>query len=1509
MRTLCCPRVHSASVMLLAALLIVTAGTTALCQTLVSARASEPAAIDARAVDDCWENAMVATDFSVLGSAGVERAFRQTTVRTAWDDSALYFHVICLEPTPESITADVTSRDGQTWMEDAVEVFLQPDPESGTYLHFIINARGVVYDEHGTDGSYDADVRVAAEIGEQAWMLEMAIPWSDLADRAPRSGELWGFNVGRRHRPVEPTEWSTWAPLEQGLYKFPIPEKFGRLRFTAAPLDDGPPMADGPRILDGLDLPAALLENPSLRPAEDGSVPGWRLSEHTTHHEIAPMSRHRALRNDGDYGIASQRLAVPVEAGDIFTVISVVRAGEGARAGIAVVQEMEDGSPDDLYPYFRLDVGDDYELQVGRIVVDEGAKRLRSANLYRANKTGWVEYAYAQVFRGAIGLGGIFEAIKCTGEDERGFGEPWETPALSPWRPLPDGPVRALVFVGEYQRDAVELAQRVDLDYDVVYCPTYRGSGKVDQSVAFDATDIERRLRGGDYDVIVLAGRPSEPSVISAIISAVERGAGLIAVQPLAGGDAARPAQLARLLDRLPDEALTGEALADVLGALDPEVLTQTTGTRMLQSLAVGSMGEGRVARLAWSDNVSGLVPFREGTNEYWEYRWAALSRALVWAAGRTPASRITDLTFDADGLTVALESPRPETLTLQITWDHRFEVGERFERRITPGDGGTAELTVPAQELPRGRRGPTVARVALLSDGRPLDFAAATVPGVEPQISLGELALPETADPGEEVEVGVAYSAEAQGTLRVELVDAFCRVISRAERTLEEGSDGTEQFTLTVREPLSVYHRAVASALDGERLADRVERPVFVPRANADHLARFRLAVGYAAMHIRCAPWLETHLVDFFRAHGVEAATVNEYMIERGMPAFGGVARAGIRNTASGNVREPCVSNPERLREIVDRTVENIGNDRRWGFLGFNMDDETHLSQRGDVEVCGSEHCVAAFREWAAGQYESISAANTEWGTDFASFDDVPMPLASEMKGADNPALWVDYRLHMDRVWAEMYATVHDEVRERYPAVRMSFTNPYKYNSLSGTNFAQWVPYEEILLRYSHRHVADRDMSWSDAPVLSWFGYRTGAEGCSHFVWRFALNGGVMPIWWDPIEPWAYSSRGPGFTPWYMFGPLWRETGRSRAVTEAVAELTGGVGRLLRLVEHSPPQAAILHSQASKHAVYAFSALEAGHPTDSGWERYHASDDAMAEMLIRHGLAYRYVLPEELDGEAMRGVELLVLPSCVALSDETVEAIQRFVADGGKVVADVMPATHSGHGRPRETATPLASLAESGEMFVLGEYASEETADVLDAGIAAVGFTPTIRWERADGGLPREARLFRFKLGAAEYLSVLRGSGTEAAEEGPLSIRLPRSAWVYDVRTGEEFGRRDELEVDPGPGEACFLALLPYQPEDLRASATQVDDHLVVKAEVSAALTPTDHVLRISVTPAGEGRPRYEYDRQVKAERGRAELAVPPALSDPAGAWTIVVRDVATGLAAEAEAAVVHLP
>jgi len=823
-------------------------------QTLVCGRASQPPAIDASAEDPCWQDAMIATDFSALGSGGTVRAFRQTTVRAAWDDEALYLHAILLEPDPESITAKVTERDGETWMEDAIEVFLQPDLARSDCLHFIVNARGVPYDERNEDPGYDAQARVQAQIGEQAWQIEMAIPWSDLSGAPPQPAEEWGLNVGREHRPAEPREWSTWAPLKPDEVKFAHPELFGRLKFAEQPT---------PGRANNLSVPQGLATNPDFTDLAAGKPARWDLRSHSAFGEIVPMSRHYAVRNDGDYGIASQPLDVPVEAGEVFTVFAAIRGGGGATGGIAVVQEMEDGRPDDLYPYWNRELTEDFRLYVGRITVDKGARRLFSLRLYRSNRQGWVEYAYVHVLPGVYGLRGILDIEECTTSQQRGLGEPWQTSALAAFKPLPGGPLKTLIFIGEFQRDAVELAERLDLDYDLVYCPTYRGSGEVEQVVAADADAILRKLDRHEYDLIVLAGRPSDASVITDIIESVRDGAGLLAVEPLGTGKPANPEEFKRLLDELPSEALPDERLSELLGALDLDVLTQTSeGTNILEALAVKEFGEGRMARLTWSEKVAGLVPFLPGVCEYWEYRWAALARAALWAARRVPTGRIESLAC-ADVLTIRVRSDQDQPLKLRLQWDCRLGMIEGETVSTGAFTDGLATVTLAVDAMLKLRRGPNVARVMLLGEGGPLDLGACVVPGAQPRIEIGDITAPETAEPGETVSVDVKYRAGAEGMLRAELVDAFGRVISRAEVAAERGGERQAQLELTVREPLSVCHRIVVTAYsgrsgdrpllaDGAVVADRQQRELFVPAANADHLSEFRLGVGYAAMHIR---------------------------------------------------------------------------------------------------------------------------------------------------------------------------------------------------------------------------------------------------------------------------------------------------------------------------------------------------------------------------------------------------------------------------------------------------------------------------------------------------------------------------------------------------------------------------------------------------------------------------------------------------------------------------------
>lgn len=1463
---------------------------TLMAQVLICGRTPAPPVVDGRPDDACWPGAMVATDFSVLGSAGTERAFYQTAVRAAWDDRALYLHMICLEPDAAAITAQVAKRDGPVWLEDAVEVFLQPDPAKDEWYQFVVNARGTLYDAHDGDASFDARADVRALIEEDAWQVEMAIPWAELRVPTPGTGKVWGFNVGRERRPGEPQEWSTWAALAEGVKKFAQPALFGKLQFALAP-ESG--------RASGYFTPDGLVKNPDFSRRADGGLANWSLAKGTAVREIAPMSRQYAVRNDADYAIVSQPLSIPAKEGEGFTVYAVARASADATIGVSVVEDMEPGSYEfatrDMYPFWRIGAGERFKLYTGRIVTHKGVRQLRSVNLYRATRTGWVEYAYIQVVPGLRGLAGITEAEHCTRNDTRGMGEPWPSPALPVYKPLAGGPLKALVFVGEFQRDAVEFAQRLDLNYDLVYCPTYRGSGKVDAVVAFDAERILRRLASGDYDLIVLAGRPSEESVVQGIQDAVQGGAGLVAVEPLAGGGAAKPQVLDKLLSQLPSTPLPEARMGEILGALRPEVLTATSaGEPILKALATAGMGKGRVVRLTWSQSVPGLIPFAPGTGEWWEYRWAALAKAALWAAGRTPEVKVARISCGTE-LRAEVRSDQAGPLNITVQWDGRF--GRLGESRLTAEvKDGAAEIRAPVPPEVLRSRGPAVARV-LLTDGagNALDVAACLVQETNPRIEITDVTAVGEAMPGEIVTVQVKCEGVEGTALRAELVDAYGRVVSRAGAAVMADGEQVFALPLEVRQPLSVYHRVVVSALDGGTVADRAERDLLVPRANASHLQDFRLAAGYAAVQVRCPTYLQDALVAFLRSLGVTACTVNEYMIRRGMPSFGGTAGGTMAYRGTDSVRKPCFSDPATVERLAQETVAGISKKRSWGHVGYNMHDEVHLSQDGTVEVCTCPLCTAAFQDWARQTYGTIEATNAEWGTQYASFADITVPLLAEMKGAQNPARWVDFRLLMERVWARAYEASHAAVRQAFPDVALSFTNPYCYNSLSGTDFSLWTPNEELMLRYFHRHVVDRCKSWSRAPMLSWFGYEDTAPQNRHFLWWFAFNGGVMPIWWDPVEPWAYTGKE-GFTPWYLADPLWRPTGRSQAVEEAARSLQDGIGKILREAIPAPAEAAILHSQASMHVLYATEALRVGRPTNSGYDRYRASDDALAAALKRRAFAYRYVLPEHLTAEGLAGIKLLALPSCVALSDEAVEALRAFVARGGKLLADVMPATYDEHGRPRP-ASPLAEVFGAGSGACLGAVADGESGRALDEALENLGVAPALAWRTATGALPAATELYAFRLGDAEYLGIVRQPTQEAAKEGALTLDLGAPKLVYDCRAGAALGQAAQLTLEVPAGDARFLALLPRAPGVLKAEATANARTLTV----TASLDGYDRVFRVEVTPPGTAAAAAWYSQNALARGGRLELHLPLALNDPAGRWRVTVRDVATGQRTEA--------
>lgn len=155
---------------------------------------------------------------------------QQTEVRLACDDANLYVALRCLESQPEKIRTEQTARDSDLTSDDCVSVYLDPDNDPKTYYHLLANAAGVQYDEKdamGFPASWDAKWQVETSRGEKEWRALFTIPFASLGVSAPRGGEVWRANFGRRSKPSN--ERSIWATVRGHLVE---PERWGSIVFA-----------------------------------------------------------------------------------------------------------------------------------------------------------------------------------------------------------------------------------------------------------------------------------------------------------------------------------------------------------------------------------------------------------------------------------------------------------------------------------------------------------------------------------------------------------------------------------------------------------------------------------------------------------------------------------------------------------------------------------------------------------------------------------------------------------------------------------------------------------------------------------------------------------------------------------------------------------------------------------------------------------------------------------------------------------------------------------------------------------------------------------------------------------------------------------------------------------------------------------------------------------------------------------------------------------------------------
>ena len=166
-------------------------------------RIAEPIMIDGRLTEGAWSNAVPIARFLQRDPDEGAPASEPTTVRILFDEQHIYFGVECIDSNPQGIRATELRRDNGLGSDDIFEIILDTFYDQRNGYLFRINPRGTQYDATITDegqttnSNWDEKWDSQAQIGDQGWTAEIAIPFKSVRFL---SGEdiVWGVNFHRR---------------------------------------------------------------------------------------------------------------------------------------------------------------------------------------------------------------------------------------------------------------------------------------------------------------------------------------------------------------------------------------------------------------------------------------------------------------------------------------------------------------------------------------------------------------------------------------------------------------------------------------------------------------------------------------------------------------------------------------------------------------------------------------------------------------------------------------------------------------------------------------------------------------------------------------------------------------------------------------------------------------------------------------------------------------------------------------------------------------------------------------------------------------------------------------------------------------------------------------------------------------------------------------------------------------------------------------------------------------
>lgn len=136
---------------------------------------------------------------------------KKTKVACLYNRNSLYFFFDMEEPHISKLKANVLERDGEVWKDDCAEILLKVG--KNTY-HFIINSKGITYDDKNQNYYWNPDYKTAVNLKENSWQVEIELPFALFGPKA-KEEKIWQIGLFREEKQLG--ELSSILPTPHGF--------------------------------------------------------------------------------------------------------------------------------------------------------------------------------------------------------------------------------------------------------------------------------------------------------------------------------------------------------------------------------------------------------------------------------------------------------------------------------------------------------------------------------------------------------------------------------------------------------------------------------------------------------------------------------------------------------------------------------------------------------------------------------------------------------------------------------------------------------------------------------------------------------------------------------------------------------------------------------------------------------------------------------------------------------------------------------------------------------------------------------------------------------------------------------------------------------------------------------------------------------------------------------------------------------------------------------------------